>query len=121
MEVGVWWVGTKLVTCATLYIATYWQDVLDPVFPETLLHKAIGMSEKGAMLDSCRHSEGGETSEAYLFLKRERAESCLVPDYSCKQMRGSSWSVCTCRCEWNHAQGHSQLSWLTGLFQSASS
>jgi len=39
--------------------------------PETQLHMAVDVSEKGAILDSCRCSEGGKTSEAYLCLKRE--------------------------------------------------
>ena len=42
-----------------------------PSAHQTLLHKDISVSVKGAMLDSHRHREGGETSEAYLGQKRE--------------------------------------------------
>ena len=33
----------------------------DPALIETLLHKAVAMSEQWAMPDSCRHSEGGNS------------------------------------------------------------
>ena len=49
--------GTRLVTHVVFMLIT--------CSPEMLLHKAVGALESG----SCRRSEGGKTSETYLFLE----------------------------------------------------
>ena len=104
-----WWFINALTRC------------LDPVLSEMLSHKAVGSSEQGATPDSHENSEGGETSEAHLCLKRELScDALLLMRTEVRVLQTSAhraalyWTTCTGKgrgCSW------SERSYVYNLFK----